>query len=105
MTSNPPAWHPATEIVKQISKDADALCKEAGASLATVALHYGLNIFSADHDQIPVVIGLSNLDEVHAAICNLSSDSVDKQKLTLLERKIKAMYGAVGYYGWSWSSP
>ena len=42
MDRDPPSWHPATPATKTLCKQAAALCREEGADLAKLALHFCL---------------------------------------------------------------
>ena len=42
MDRDPPSWHPATPATKALCKQAAALCREEGADLAKIALHFCL---------------------------------------------------------------
>jgi D-arabinose 1-dehydrogenase len=107
LTSNPPLWHPAPESLRQISKAADEICIAGGTSLAAVALHYGLRSAKqhAHPYSIPIVLGLSKLDEVHEVMRVLHCNCGDGVGVLQLEEKVKGMYRDVGYDEWSWASP
>jgi len=107
LTSNPPEWHPAPKVVRQLSKKADTICGKEGLTLAAVALHYGLHVTlkKPTFHSIPVVLGLSKLDEVHEAMQLLCSKTADEKKYLFLEETVKCLYREIGYDEWSWASP
>jgi len=106
LTPTPPSWHPAPEILRQVSKEVDELCKSQGTSLPAVALHYALHTSQDEGDgKIPVVIGLSSLHEVHELMTAFQNPGEGAEKLKALHQRIRTMYRNSGYENWSWASP
>ncbi|KAF9224341.1 Aldo/keto reductase [Gyrodon lividus] len=68
LTPAPPAWHPASDNVKEAVKAAVQLCaktsiESGGAGLPKLALEYAFQ--KAREVEIPTVVGLSTLENVH----------------------------------------
>ncbi|KIJ19857.1 hypothetical protein PAXINDRAFT_67876, partial [Paxillus involutus ATCC 200175] len=68
LTPVQPAWHPASDNVKEAAKGAVALCAKAsdesgGGSLPKLALEYAFH--KAREIETPTVVGLSTLKDVH----------------------------------------
>ncbi|KAN0061851.1 hypothetical protein ACQY0O_005844 [Thecaphora frezii] len=70
----PPAWHPASEALKQACRDASATLQQRGESLAATALAYGLKGTQLQHaqrahqPQLRTLVGLSNPEQVHSIV-------------------------------------
>ncbi|KAF9246885.1 Aldo/keto reductase family-domain-containing protein [Melanogaster broomeanus] len=63
LTPTPPAWHPASDNIKEAVKEAVELAKASGAGLPELALQYAFQ--KAREAEIPTVVGLSSLKDVH----------------------------------------
>jgi len=106
LTPSPPTWHPAPEAMLKGSQEAEELCKTEGTGLAAVALHHSLHSSQKlGNEPMPVVIGLSQLREVHELMEAFQDKPEGKEKVVALEQKIQALYRSLGYENWSWASP
>ncbi|KIY71825.1 Aldo/keto reductase [Cylindrobasidium torrendii FP15055 ss-10] len=103
LTPNVPAWHPAPEELKTVSKTAGA---ETGTPLTDVALGYAIR--KATENAFPLVAGFSNPQEVHECVrvwrevTAATGKSADREEKEAIVRK---MYQDTGYADWSWASP
>lgn len=107
LTPAPPPWHPAPEDVRQLARNAGALCLEKGweGGLPNVALGYSYRKTKELH--VPMVTGLSQLREVHETVKVWrelkAQDTGETQKRLTLEQAIQASFGDAK--GYSWASP
>ncbi|RPD62043.1 Aldo/keto reductase [Lentinus tigrinus ALCF2SS1-7] len=105
LTPKPPSWHPASPAVKEAAQKAVKLCvdEQWPGGLPNLAVGYGYRK-GAEVD-MPVVVGLSNPEEVHESVraWRAVKEGKDKEKRVALEEKVISMFG--DGFGWSWASP
>ena len=96
-TPNPPAWHPASEDIREAVRGAFQVSKgpDGGSGLPQLAMEYAFQ--KAKEVEIPTVVGLSSLKEVHenARIWH----DVDKQGLgedREWKQRVKDMISVLG---------
>jgi hypothetical protein len=124
--AGPPAWHPAPESLRAAVREAVcALGSESSGSgrqveqvvavaiawsvrLAAVAATAGPNNAAGARRRMPVVVGLSNLREVHETVAAWRWANVqDEGRREELERKAalaRAVFERTGTAGWTWPS-
>jgi len=97
LTPNPPAWHPASEAVKEAVKRAVQVSKkpDGESGLPQLALEYAFQ--KARELEIPTVVGLGSLKDVHenAQIWY----SVDKQDLEKNEAWKQHVQDVISVFG------
>ena len=104
LTPNTPPWHPAPPELRQAARDAaEGTWKERFPNLA---IGYSMRHTLKAERSLPLVIGFTNLKEVHECIKvwreirdGDSADRVDN------EERAKEIFQKSGYYNWSWASP
>lgn len=105
LTATPPSWHPAPSELRDAAKAAVDVCKDAGweGGLPNVAVGYGYK--AADALGVPVVVGMSNLREVHENIrvWREVKEGKENESRKALEKKVAETFA--DFKGWSWSSP
>ncbi|KAI0829347.1 Aldo/keto reductase [Trametes gibbosa] len=105
LTPNPPAWHPATRELREGARRAREVCEDQGweGGLPNVAVGYGFRQ-GAELD-VPVVVGLSNLREVHESVraWREVKEGEGEAKRVALEQRVVEAFGE--HVGWSWISP
>ncbi|KAN0131040.1 Aldo/keto reductase [Lactarius tabidus] len=102
----PPAWHPAPSAVRDAASEAVRVVGEA--EVARVAVAWSVSKAQAREGRMPVVVGMSNLKEVHAAVeaWRWARDE-DEGRRGELERKAALALGVferTGTAGWTWGS-
>ena len=108
---SPPAWHPAPSAVRDAAKEAVRVVGEAEIARVAVAWSVGeaqVRVSEGEGERMPVVVGMSNLREVHAAVeaWRWARDG-DEGKKEELERKAALALGVferTGTAGWTWAS-
>jgi D-arabinose 1-dehydrogenase len=109
--TSPPAWHPAPEALREAVREAvRAVGSEQAAAVAvawSVRLAAGAGA-GAGMGRMPVVIGMSNLRDVHETVAAWRwANDQDKGRREELERKAalaQAVFKRTGTAGWTWSS-
>jgi D-arabinose 1-dehydrogenase len=103
LTSSPPSWHPAPpELRTAISQLHDVSPK-----LPNLALGFSVRNTGAAYGNVPLVVGLSQPDEVRELadvwreLQRQPGDNERKKAEEQAMEKIKCM----GYLDWSWASP
>ncbi|GJJ07659.1 hypothetical protein Clacol_010570 [Clathrus columnatus] len=107
LTANHPSWHPASPALLEAKSQALAFCKDWEGGLPDVALGYHLRQKEGVMHDIPRVIGMSNVAEVHAAMkaWDRIRTNVDVEARTAREQGIVNLFKDAGFYGYSWQSP
>lgn len=108
---SPPEWHPAPSAVRDAAKEAVRVVGEAEIARVAVAWSVGeaqVRVSEGEGERMPVVVGMSNLREVHAAVeaWRWARDG-DEGKKKELERKAALALGVferTGTAGWTWAS-
>ncbi|KZT41109.1 Aldo/keto reductase [Sistotremastrum suecicum HHB10207 ss-3] len=103
LTDSPPDWHPAPTDMRRATAQAAHLCKPYGG-IADVALGFALHREpNSTLTQVPTVIGLSNLKEVHTAMRILNElangHSTEREQL---ESQVQAIYAKGRLLGKTW---
>ncbi|KAI0721979.1 Aldo/keto reductase [Cerioporus squamosus] len=105
LTPKPPSWHPASPELKEAAKKAAKLCEDEQwpGGLPNLAVGYGYR--KGAELNMPVVVGLSNPEEVHESVraWRAIKEGKDKERRVALEEKVSALFG--DGLGWSWASP
>lgn len=106
LTSKTPKWHPAPQELLKVKEDALGLCEDWEGGLPDLALGFSLREGEDKMREIPRVVGLSSLQEVHAAIkaWRQVRDGQDTKRLEK-ENAVKNIFKNVGLEGYSWQSP
>lgn len=106
LTSNPPPWHPAPPVMVAARNRAIEFCRDWEGGLPNVALGYALREGEGEMREVPRVVGLSNVREVHEAMKAWRKvvDGSDEERVER-ERAVKRIFEEVGYEGYSWQSP
>ncbi|KAH9967718.1 NADP-dependent oxidoreductase domain-containing protein [Lactifluus volemus] len=98
----PPSWHPAPDAVRAAAREA----------VAAVAVAWSVRAAgeSSDGDggsgRMPVVVGMSNLQEVHAAVAawRWARDEGRREELERKAALAQDVFERTGTAGWTWSS-
>lgn len=101
LTSHPPPpWHPSPETMRKATAD---VLEEVG-DLPDLALRYSMRKCSVD---FPLVVGFSNLQEVHASakIWRQVREEIDDSDRLEREERAREVFQQAGYLDWSWASP
>jgi aryl-alcohol dehydrogenase-like predicted oxidoreductase len=101
----PPGWHPAPPALREAVKKAEQVIEEEGREMSEVALRY--TIGQCVERGVPLLVGLSTPDEVHASVRNLRDVQEEKKHegdAKAVERA-KEVIREAGYLNWSWPSP
>jgi D-arabinose 1-dehydrogenase len=101
---SPPAWHPAPRAVLDAAREAVSVVGEAEVARVAVAW----SVRAAQQGSMPVVVGMSNLKEVHAAVeaWRWARDNLEGRREEL-ERKAalaRGVFERTGTAGWTWTS-
>jgi hypothetical protein len=106
LTPAPPVWHAAPPALRDASARACARLLHDGG-LPRAAL--GFSLGAAAGLDVPVVVGLSNPDEVRECVqvwTQLRRESLDdKQKRTNREGELRRLFEDAGFLDWSWACP
>lgn len=113
LTPRPPPWHPAPQQIHTIVKRAAESCEAAELTGGLPSLALGFSLRRArGHamDDVPSVVGLSNLREVHETMrvwreVSGQQDAAEDQARNVLEEEVRAMFAREGWDGWCWPSP
>lgn len=105
LTPNHPSWHPASPALLEAKSRAVELCQGWEGGLPDVALGYHLR--EGKMRDVPRVIGMSGVAEVHAAMKAWSRIKTgdDAHSRTAKEQAIIKLFKETGFYGYSWQSP
>jgi D-arabinose 1-dehydrogenase len=100
--TGPPTWHPAPEALREAVREA---VRAVGSEQAVaVALAWSVRLAAG----MPVVVGMSNLREVHETVAAWRwANDQDEGRREELERKAalaQAVFKRTGAAGWTWSS-
>ena len=107
LTPSPPSWHPAPEKLRSLTRDAGDLCAKQGweSGLPNVALGYSYR--KSSELEVPMVVGLSQLREVHETVKvwrELKAQNAEEtQRRSTLEKLVHESFG--DEQGYSWASP
>ncbi|KAI9510973.1 Aldo/keto reductase [Russula earlei] len=101
----PPAWHPAPGAVRAAAREAVGA---VGPEVAAVAVAWSVRMAAAGDaaGPMPVVVGMVDLQEVHAAVAAWRW-AKDEKRREELERKAavaQAVFERAGTAGWTWPS-
>jgi hypothetical protein len=115
--TGPPAWHPAPEALRAAVREAvRALGSESESGseqqgVAAVAVAWSVRLAAdatAGLGRMPVVVGMSNLREVHETVAAWRwANDRDEGRREELERKAalaQAVFERTGMAGWTWPS-
>lgn len=107
----PPTWHPAPEAVRAAGREA-ALA--VGPEVAAVAVAWSVRAAGVGGDsdggsgagRMPVVVGMSNLNEVHAAVAawRWARDEGRREELEGKAALAQGVFERTGTAGWTWNS-
>lgn len=106
--AGPPAWHPAPEALREAVREAVGAVGSEQAVAVAVAWSVRLAAEAGAGAGMPVVVGMSNLREVHETIAAWRwANDQDAGRREELERKAalaQAVFNRTGTAGWTWSS-
>jgi D-arabinose 1-dehydrogenase len=118
----PPAWHPAPEALRAAVREAVCALGSGSTSeseqvekVVAVAVAWSVRLAAVGPGnaagagrRIPVVVGLSNLREVHETVAAWRwANDLDDGRREELERKAalaRAVFERTGTAGWTWPS-
>ncbi|KAH9950094.1 NADP-dependent oxidoreductase domain-containing protein [Amylocystis lapponica] len=105
LTPSTPAWHPASPELRAAGLRANAVCAEEGWEEGLPSLAVGYGYRHAEKLDVPMVVGLSNLREVHENVraWRAIKEKRDEAKRVGCEEKVAASFGDLK--NWSWASP
>lgn len=95
MDRDPPSWHPATPATKTLCKQAAALCREEGADLAKLALHFCLR----EERIATTLISSTSLARMRSNLDAVQQSLSDKEEATLA-RLQSEVFGPAGQQSW-----
>ncbi|KAI0662939.1 Aldo/keto reductase [Cubamyces menziesii] len=105
LTPRYPPWHPATPEMREAARRAGELCAEEQweGGLPNIAVGFGYR--KGKELGLPVVVGFSNMREVHESVRVWREIKEGKNgvKRRELEGNVVSIFGE--WAGWSWSSP
>jgi len=103
LTSSPPKWHPASPALLEAARQANAVSAQWDGGLPNIAVGYGYR--KAIELDVPMVVGLSNMHEVHESVRAWRSvkEEKDTGKRVTQEQAVIKSFGDL--QGWSWASP
>jgi D-arabinose 1-dehydrogenase len=107
-----PQWHPAPPDMIEASRVAATAAQEWPGGLTNLALGFAFRrpksyAETSPSNDVPTLIGLSSLQEVHEAMAVWrevsipGANTIRKSK----EDMIKGIFTAAGWLNWSWSMP
>ncbi|KAF8257694.1 Aldo/keto reductase family-domain-containing protein [Lactarius quietus] len=100
----PPAWHPAPQAVRDAAREAVSAVGEAEVARVAVAW----SVSAAQEGGMPVVVGMSNLGEVHAAVeaWRWARDDSEgrREELERQAALARGVFERTGTAGWTWTS-
>jgi len=101
LTPNPPAWHPAPPPLRVAIKDATERCAGWEGGLVNISLGYAFNRAR----EIPTVVGLSRLREVHenVRVWREVKENKDGPHRRDLENECVGIFKSAGYLDWDWA--
>lgn len=108
--SGGPDWHPARKVPKLNPAVAEAadLAAARGTSIEAVGIAFGYKVLrQADGKVVPVVIGCTNLPQLHQALQTfhqINSGEVDAKRDAVAE-EIVDLFKQRGVHNYSWQSP
>jgi len=107
--AGPPAWHPAPEAVRAAVREAASGSDRQVVVAVAVAWSVRLAAAAAaEVGRMPVVVGVSNLREVHETVAAWRwAKDQDEGRRKELERKAalaRAVFERTGTAGWTWPS-
>ncbi|KAG1739825.1 Aldo/keto reductase family-domain-containing protein [Suillus paluster] len=105
-----PKWHPASPAVKDAAKSAVQLCEEwdaSGAGLPNLALQYA---FARTREVgMPIVVGLSTLEDVHASAKVWREVDVEglatKEEWVARVKRVQDLFRDAQVMDYSWATP
>ncbi len=108
-STGPPTWHPAPEALRVAVREA---IRDVGSEQAVaVAVAWSVRLAAeavSGTGRMPVVVGVSNLREVHETIAAWRwANDQDEGRREELEHKAalaQAVFERTGTAGWTWSS-
>ncbi len=123
LTPKPPSWHPASPELKEAAQKAAKLCEDEQWPGGLPNLAVGFAYRKGAELDMPVVVGLSNPEEVHESVrawravkanlavgigrkgaeLNAVKEGRDRERRVALEEKVSGLFG--DGLGWSWASP
>ncbi|TFK56046.1 Aldo/keto reductase [Heliocybe sulcata] len=101
LTPNPPAWHPAPPPLRAAIAEANEQCSGWEGGLVNISLGYAMTRVR----EIPTVVGLSRLREVHENVRvwrEVKEEKVKSQRRDL-ENKVHDIFKSAGYLDWDWA--
>jgi D-arabinose 1-dehydrogenase len=112
--AGPPAWHPAPEALRAAVGEAVGALGSETEQVVAVAVAWSVRLTAAaaagsdDVGRMPVVVGMSNLREVHETIAAWRwANDEDEGRREELKRKAaltQAVFERTGTAGWTWPS-
>ncbi|GJE84764.1 aldo/keto reductase [Phanerochaete sordida] len=107
LTPTPPPWHPAPVGLREAASRAHSICVANGWGRGLPSIALGFAYRKAKELELPTVVGLSNLQEVHETMKvwrELNSETGDvAKKRRAVEALAIDQFSA--FEGWSWASP
>ncbi|KIJ56909.1 hypothetical protein M422DRAFT_23041 [Sphaerobolus stellatus SS14] len=106
LTANPPNWHPAPPDMMAAKNRALESNSDWNGGLPNLALGYSFREGEGEMKQVPRVVGLSNMKEVHETM-RAWRQIVDNHDEERLEREaaVRRIFQEAGYEEYSWQSP
>lgn len=112
LSPNKPTWHPAPPDMIEATRVAEAAAAPWPGGLPNLAISYSFrrpksHAETSPYNDVPTIVGLSNLDEVHDAmevwreVSIPGTNTVRKSK----EDIIRSIFSASGWQNWSWATP
>ena len=114
--AGPPAWHPAPDALRAAVGEAVGALGSEIEQVVAVAVAWSVRLTAAaaaaagpdEVGRMPVVVGMSNLREVHETIAAWRwANDHDEGRREELERKAalaQAVFERTGTAGWTWPS-
>lgn len=101
----PPAWHPAPKALRDAASEAVRVV--GNEEIAKVALAWSIRAAAAaEEGRMPVVVGMSNVREVHEAVeaWRWARDEGRQEELTRKAALAQDVFERTGMAGWTWAS-